>query len=531
MLTVGATAATEWAQQKFPKATISTSKAQTLASALAAAWTAICNVIEDPETSQVVLLPDCPALADRITLQKLYNHLEQCQDCCEKFGAEVVLTPHPATSSSPAAFEFLSVTGKAGSREGLDDYQFDYDPDWDDDWDIDTSLLGDDTEDYSQISALTSVPDSDEEVLQISKEWNEAIIAGMGICPFAVDANRAGLPIGGIHYPVSKSDTAEFVYRDYWNQVEYLLSADVREVATTLMITPRFGLANVEAFDILTQTLTEPLELLGLEEDVQLVFFHPQHTFRDGQARLGDAGAANFARRSPFPMINILRTPQVRLAQRSVPTGLVYKQNEEVLEAIGAAPLQRMLEARDWSGLAGQRVDRRSASADYYRTALKLQARMSPGTGALIEESEVDRVAAEAAAEVAAAAAAAQEAAAAAAAATEVAVAATAAATAAAAAAAPPARDVGSGGGGMPPRIVSTMPQAAAVYAEHKPEADAGEGDGGGSEGGAAARKEDIRKVASVLMKRMMFKRPVSRDDFEQMSAAVDRLLASNDIV
>lgn len=63
-------------------------------------------------------------------------------------------------------------------------------------------------------------------------------------------------------------------------QVEYLLAAEVREVATTLMITPRFGLANVEAFDILAQTITEPLELLGLEEDVQLVFFHPQHTFR-----------------------------------------------------------------------------------------------------------------------------------------------------------------------------------------------------------------------------------------------------------
>lgn len=32
---------------------------------------------------------------------------------------------------------------------------------------------------------------------------------------------------------------------------------------------------------------------------------------RDGQDRIGSGGAANYARRSPFPMINILRTNQV----------------------------------------------------------------------------------------------------------------------------------------------------------------------------------------------------------------------------
>ena len=37
-----------------------------------------------------------------------------------------------------------------------------------------------------------------------------------------------------------------------------------------------------------------------------------------------EMGAANFARRGPWPMINILRTHQVRAAQRGVPTGQVY---------------------------------------------------------------------------------------------------------------------------------------------------------------------------------------------------------------
>ena len=34
-------------------------------------------------------------------------------------------------------------------------------------------------------------------------------------------------------------------------------------------------------------TLTQTLEGLGFEEQIQLVFFHPMYTFRDGKARLG----------------------------------------------------------------------------------------------------------------------------------------------------------------------------------------------------------------------------------------------------
>ena len=78
------------------------------------------------------------------------------------------------------------------------------------------------------------------------------------------------------------------------------------------MLTPAFGLTNAEAFMAFSDTLTNPLESLRLEDSIQLVFFHPQWVFRDGQERQGADAAGNFARRSPFPMINILRTPQVR---------------------------------------------------------------------------------------------------------------------------------------------------------------------------------------------------------------------------
>lgn len=89
---------------------------------------------------------------------------------------------------------------------------------------------------------------------------------------------------------------------------------------------------------------------LGLEDSFQLVFFHPKYQFRDGMARIGEEkGAANFARRSPWPMVNILRTNQVRSAQRGIPTGVVYKQNEDRLNEVGTQNLQHMLDSLDWS--------------------------------------------------------------------------------------------------------------------------------------------------------------------------------------
>jgi hypothetical protein len=104
---------------------------------------------------------------------------------------------------------------------------------------------------------------------------------------------------------------------------------------------------------------------------LQLVFFHPDWTFRDGGERAGGASAANYARRSPWPMVNILRTKQVRKAQRGIPTGLVYQQNEKTLTKIGTKSLETMLRLRDWSEIADLKVDRKDMEA--LRVAQDLQ--------------------------------------------------------------------------------------------------------------------------------------------------------------
>lgn len=67
---------------------------------------------------------------------------------------------------------------------GGDDFA--YDPNWDDDWDIDRSLLGDE-DDYGaggggggegavtvDAEALSVVPDSDDDVTELTKSWVQA---------------------------------------------------------------------------------------------------------------------------------------------------------------------------------------------------------------------------------------------------------------------------------------------------------------------------------------------------------------------
>jgi len=91
--------------------------------------------------------------------------------------------------------------------------------------------------------------------------------------------------------------------------------------------------------------------------------------------------AANYARRSPWPMINILRTKQVRTAQKGIPTGLVYQQNEKTLSKIGAQQLESMLRLRDWTAIADLKVDRKDMEA--LRVAQDLQT-----TGVIADEDK-----------------------------------------------------------------------------------------------------------------------------------------------
>ncbi|GMI11374.1 hypothetical protein TrRE_jg7965 [Triparma retinervis] len=256
-------------------------------------------------------------------------------------------------------------------KDAFDMDDLPYDPLWDDDADW---AVPDPEEDEQMVqkelfhSLPENVPESDETIVSQSKLWVDTMMSSLALCPFTSGAEMAGLPMGQIRYEVDRIKSIEGVYEKYWNEVMLMDEANEKEVSTTLLITPEFcmgGNDGVEYFEAFSSTLTSALEGgLNTEDLLQLVFFHPQWTFRDGGDRSAkDGGTFNYARRSPYPMINLLRTQQVRRGQKSIPTGLVYSQNGNTLKEIGASTLENMLRERNWDAVGDMRVDRSAYEA------------------------------------------------------------------------------------------------------------------------------------------------------------------------
>lgn len=326
-------------------------------------------------------------------------HLDACKDVCDYFGILTTLQPYIADEKVKG----FTVKSFKPPDHDPDKFEFDYDPFWDDgdDWDYDgideeyeteereaaaSGESGDGsswspspstTHEYPEI--INKIPDNDDEILTVSKKWVAKICSDMGICPFTSGADQAGLPIGPVFYTIDRSTSMEDMYACYWKEVVRVEQQPESDLSTTLLIAPEFCMDNVEIFESFSTTLTQPLSALGVEDAIQLVFFHPHWSFRDGGERgIGEGMAANYARRSPWPMINILRTNQVRAAQKGIPTGLVYKQNEKTLSGIGVDKLETMLRLRDWSEIADVKVNRREMEAlrvaqDFQKTGVVKQ--------------------------------------------------------------------------------------------------------------------------------------------------------------
>lgn len=337
------------------EATIAVSPAESIAGAMRDFWLVARTFAEErgngAGSQRILAFPAWTAAAEAPYFQRVLQHIQDCGNVCEYVGESMLVAGrHPSGGTSedeplPAPCPMLllrSFVRSPGKGAAVSSSESEYDP------------YAAYTDEVVEVTG-GEVAD-DEEVLTSTRAWVEAVIAHMKVCPFSSTADRAGLPAGGVSYPITHHTNGEGVYEAFWGQCLELAATDERTLSTVLLLTPRFGLHSAEGFDAFADTLNGCLTSLNVEEELQLVFFHPEYTFRDGKARMGDGddGAANFARRSPYPMINLLRTPQVRKAQKGVPTGSVYTTNERNLQVVGAAELQSMLEARDWTGVYGK---------------------------------------------------------------------------------------------------------------------------------------------------------------------------------
>lgn len=390
-------------QEGFPS-----DPASTTPQLLSALWDLISQGCRLPKgESMTILTPNMESELTPSYMERLMAHFDVCKDVCDDFGISTILSPYVNKSSmgrntvigfTVKSYKTQKTTGAFTSD--ADDMEFDFDPFWDlpnDHWDgikeiaalheqEDEEMMSLSSEGSSSVAAagdgnnaiveelpeiVNPIPADDDEIITITKVWTNKMMSDLGICPFTNGAEKAGLPMGKVFYCVDRNDKMEDVYARYWKEVIRVEQSNEKDLSTTLLIIPEFCINNVELFENFSNSLTDPLESLHVEDLLQLVFFHPEWTFRDGGARSGDGAAANYARRSPWPMINILRTNQVRAGQRGIPTGLVYQQNEKTLRSVGSHNLEKMLRLRDWTEIEGMKVDRKDMEA--LRVAQDLQ--------------------------------------------------------------------------------------------------------------------------------------------------------------
>lgn len=311
-----------------------------------------------------------PEMQDQFSptyLNVLMGHLDSCKDVCDSFGIMTSIVPY----TKGRIVTGFTIKSFRNPDKNPDSYEFDYDPMWDDgdDWshegvddEYDDEIQGEFAK-FNLPEIENPVPDDDDEIINVSKTWVDKMMSDMGLCPFTSGPDMSGMPLGKVFYCVDRGTKMEDLYQVFWKEVVRVESNNEKDLSTTLLIAPEFCMENIEMFENFSNTLTQTLDALGVEDLLQLIFFHPNWIFRDGGERSGDGAAANYARRSPWPMINILRTPQVRKAQRGIPTGLVYQQNEKTLGKVGTESLEMMLRLRNWDAIADVKINRRDMEA------------------------------------------------------------------------------------------------------------------------------------------------------------------------
>jgi hypothetical protein len=124
----------------------------------------------------------------------LFAHLDVCKDVCDHFGITTTLTPYrekkfgnKISGFKVESFRNPATTtggedGGGGENNNKEEFQFEYDPMWDDGTDFEALYDGIDDVDmvpdkYPAIEKL--VPDSDDEIIELSKNWVAAVVSDM----------------------------------------------------------------------------------------------------------------------------------------------------------------------------------------------------------------------------------------------------------------------------------------------------------------------------------------------------------------
>ena len=150
--------------------------------------------------------------------------------------------------------------------------------------------------------------------------WVRDFVIRYALCPFAAVPFQRGR-VGAEE--IMAADEEEAFYAAL-AQVQSLLEEHPDKLETTLLVFPTRLLADFSVFLGFVGALEDALAETGADELVQLAHFHPDYRFEGVAA--DDPG--NRTNRSPFPVVQLLRTGSVAAAVAAYPAvDLIPEQN------------------------------------------------------------------------------------------------------------------------------------------------------------------------------------------------------------
>jgi hypothetical protein len=176
----------------------------------------------------------------------------------------------------------------------------------------------------------------DSAVIAATLGWLERAVIGLELCPFAkgVHVKRQ------IRYAVSRARTTDALLGDLTRELHDLHAADPAKLDTTLLIHPDV-LGHFLDYNDFLSVADATLAALGLEGELQIASFHPDYRF----AGNAPDDMANYANRSPYPILHILREASVDRAVAAFPDAAqIYEKNIVTLRALGHAGWLRLSE-------------------------------------------------------------------------------------------------------------------------------------------------------------------------------------------
>ena len=177
---------------------------------------------------------------------------------------------------------------------------------------------------------------NNEKAIQMTKNWIEAFVLGLNLCPFA----RHPYKYDKIRYVTFEGHDVKALC-DLLTAEMLLLDDTTPAIVETTVVIAQNGFSEFEQYlDALydADALVAELDYEGI---YQLASFHPDYTFEGSETD----DVTNYTNRSPYPMFHLLREDSVTRALDAFPeVGDILSQNQDTMTKLGLTKVKKMLD-------------------------------------------------------------------------------------------------------------------------------------------------------------------------------------------